>query len=112
MDEAYARADLVVCRAGATTVAELTAFGKPAILVPYPYAIYDHQRGNAEALHERGAAEMILDQELNGAILAEKIRGYFSQRPRLEAMAAAALALGRPDAARRIVDECCALAQA
>jgi UDP-N-acetylglucosamine--N-acetylmuramyl-(pentapeptide) pyrophosphoryl-undecaprenol N-acetylglucosamine transferase len=112
MDEAYARADLVVCRAGATTVAELTAFGKPAILVPYPYAIYDHQRGNAQALHERGAAEMILDQELNGAILAEKIRGYFSRRSRLEAMAAAARALGRPDAARRIVDECCALVQA
>ena len=66
MDEAYAQADLVLCRAGATTVAELTAFGKAAILVPYPYAIYDHQRGNAQALHERGAAEMILDQELNG----------------------------------------------
>jgi len=112
MDEAYARADLVVCRAGATTVAELTAFGKPAILIPYPYAIYDHQRGNAQALNERGAAEMILDQELNGAILAERIRGYFSQRPRLEAMAAAARALGRPEAARRIVDECSALAQA
>lgn len=112
MDEAYARADLVVCRAGATTVAELTAFGKPAILVPYPYAIYDHQRGNAQALHNGGAAEMILDQELTGQILAEKIRGYFSQRSRLDAMAAAARALGRPDAARRIVDECYALARA
>lgn len=112
MDEAYARADLVVCRAGATTVAELTAFGKPAILIPYPYAIYDHQRGNAQALHERGAAEMILDQELTGHVLAEKVRGYFCQRPRLEAMAAAARSLGRPDAAQRIVDECSALAQA
>ncbi|HKY09748.1 MAG TPA: undecaprenyldiphospho-muramoylpentapeptide beta-N-acetylglucosaminyltransferase, partial [Candidatus Binatia bacterium] len=60
MDHAYANADLVLCRAGATTVAELTAFGKAAILVPYPYAIYDHQRGNALALQERGAAEMIL----------------------------------------------------
>ena len=68
-------------------------------------------RATAEALHERGAAEMILDQELTGEILAEKIRGYFFQRPRLEAMAAAARALGRPDAAQRIVDECCALAQ-
>src|SRR5712692_9870006 len=63
MDEAYAQADLVLCRAGATTVAELTAFGKAAILVPYPYAIYDHQRWNAQTLQDRGAAEMILDQD-------------------------------------------------
>src|SRR5439155_20258858 len=70
MDEAYARADLVLCRAGATTVAELTAFGKAAILVPYPYAIYDHQRWNAQALQDRGAAEMILDRELSGETLA------------------------------------------
>ena len=112
MDEAYARADLVLCRAGATTVAELTAFGKAAILVPYPYAIYDHQRGNAEALQEHGAAEMILDRALNGQILAQKIRGYLAGRDRIDKMAAAARALGRPDAAARIVDECCALARA
>ena len=112
MDEAYAQADLVLCRAGATTVAELTAFGKAAILVPYPYAIYDHQRGNAQALHERGAAEMILDQELNGQILAPKIRGYLSDRGRLDQMAAAARMLGRPDAALHIVDECYGLAHA
>jgi UDP-N-acetylglucosamine--N-acetylmuramyl-(pentapeptide) pyrophosphoryl-undecaprenol N-acetylglucosamine transferase len=65
MDEAYARADLVLCRAGATTLAELTAFGKAAILVPFPYAIYDHQRWNAQMLQDQGAAEMILDQEIN-----------------------------------------------
>ena len=112
MDEAYARADLLICRAGATTVAELTAFGKAAILVPFPYAIYDHQRANAQALQERGAAEMILDQDLNGPMLAAKIRGYLSDRERLERMAAAARALGRPDAAARIVDECTALAHA
>ncbi|MGH7817610.1 MAG: UDP-N-acetylglucosamine--N-acetylmuramyl-(pentapeptide) pyrophosphoryl-undecaprenol N-acetylglucosamine transferase, partial [Candidatus Binatia bacterium] len=111
MDEAYARADLVLCRAGATTVAELTVFGKAAILVPFPYAIYDHQRGNAQALKERGAAEMILDQELTGELLAERIRNYFSDRSRIERMAAAARALGRPDAAQRIVDECYALAR-
>jgi UDP-N-acetylglucosamine--N-acetylmuramyl-(pentapeptide) pyrophosphoryl-undecaprenol N-acetylglucosamine transferase len=111
MDQAYATADLVICRAGATTVAELTAFGKAAILVPYPYAIYDHQRGNAQALQDQGAAEMILDQELNGPLLAEKIRGYLSDRARLARMAAAARAVGRPDAAARIVDECYALAQ-
>jgi UDP-N-acetylglucosamine--N-acetylmuramyl-(pentapeptide) pyrophosphoryl-undecaprenol N-acetylglucosamine transferase len=110
MDEAYARADLILCRAGATTVAELTAFGKAAILIPYPYAIYDHQRGNAEALAAAGAAEMILDQDLNGERLAARLRFYCSARERLAAMASAARALGRPEAAARIVDECYALA--
>jgi UDP-N-acetylglucosamine--N-acetylmuramyl-(pentapeptide) pyrophosphoryl-undecaprenol N-acetylglucosamine transferase len=112
MDEAYARADLVLCRAGATTLAELTVFGKAAILVPFPYAIYDHQRSNAQSLQERGAAEMILDQELTGARLAERIRAHFADRGRLERMAQAARALGRPEAAARIVDECRALAHA
>jgi UDP-N-acetylglucosamine--N-acetylmuramyl-(pentapeptide) pyrophosphoryl-undecaprenol N-acetylglucosamine transferase len=111
MDEAYARADLVICRSGATTVAELTAFGKAAILVPYPFAIYDHQRANALALQEQGAAEMILDRELNGKVLAERIRGYFDDRSRLAQMAAAARAAGRPEAAARIVEECYALAR-
>jgi UDP-N-acetylglucosamine--N-acetylmuramyl-(pentapeptide) pyrophosphoryl-undecaprenol N-acetylglucosamine transferase len=110
MDEAYARADLIVCRAGATTVAELTAFGKAALLVPYPYAIYDHQRGNAEALTSAGAAEMILDQELTGERLASRVRFYVSAQERLAAMAAAARGLGRPEAAGRIVDACYALA--
>jgi UDP-N-acetylglucosamine--N-acetylmuramyl-(pentapeptide) pyrophosphoryl-undecaprenol N-acetylglucosamine transferase len=109
MDEAYARADLVLCRAGATTVAELTTFGKAAILVPYPYAIYDHQRWNAQALQDQGAAEMILDQELSGDLLAGRIQAYVSDRQRLEQMAAAARGMGRPEAAARIVDECYAL---
>ena len=112
MDEAYAGADLVLCRAGAMTLAELTVFGKAAILVPYPFAIYDHQRSNAESLQERGAAAVILDQELTGEVLAERIRGYFTDRSRLERMAAAARALGRPDAAARIVDACYGLVQA
>jgi UDP-N-acetylglucosamine--N-acetylmuramyl-(pentapeptide) pyrophosphoryl-undecaprenol N-acetylglucosamine transferase len=106
MDEAYVKADLVLCRAGATTVAELTAFGKAAILVPYPYAIYDHQRRNAQALQDRGAAEMILDRELDGEILAARIRSYVSDPARIEAMGAAARAMGRPEASARIVDEC------
>jgi UDP-N-acetylglucosamine--N-acetylmuramyl-(pentapeptide) pyrophosphoryl-undecaprenol N-acetylglucosamine transferase len=109
MDEAYANADLVLCRAGATTVAELTAFGKAAILVPYPYAIYDHQRWNAQALQDQGAAEMILDQELSGDLLAGRIQAYVSDRQRIERMAAAARRMGRPEAAARIVDECYAL---
>lgn len=112
MDEAFAQADLTICRSGASTVAELTVFGKAAILVPFPYAIYDHQRGNAEALQAQGAAEMILDQELDGARLAARIRHYFSDRASLQKMAVAAKALGRPDAAARIVDECYALVAA
>jgi UDP-N-acetylglucosamine--N-acetylmuramyl-(pentapeptide) pyrophosphoryl-undecaprenol N-acetylglucosamine transferase len=106
MDEAYARADLVLCRAGATTVAELTAFGKAAILVPFPYAIYDHQRWNAQALQDQGAAEMVLDREITGELLAGRIRGYILHPSRIERMAAAARAMGRPEAAARIVDEC------
>ena len=112
MDRAYAGADLVLCRAGAMTIAELTVFGKAAILVPYPYAIYDHQRGNAESLQERGAAAMILDQELTGEVLATRIRGYLLDRSRLEKMASASRALGRPEAAARIVDACYSLVQA
>lgn len=112
MDEAYAKADLVICRAGASTVAELTAYGKAAVLVPYPYAIDDHQRWNAEALRDRGAAEMILDRELSGTILAQRLRRYVAEPGRIQAMAAAARALGRPDAAGRIVSECYALAGA
>jgi UDP-N-acetylglucosamine--N-acetylmuramyl-(pentapeptide) pyrophosphoryl-undecaprenol N-acetylglucosamine transferase len=111
MNEAYARADLVVCRAGATTVAELTAYGKAAILVPFPFAIYDHQRLNAQALEERGAAEMILERELTGELLAGRIRAYLSNPALMAAMADRARALGRPDAAARIVEECYALAR-
>ena len=109
MDHAYAEADLVVCRAGATTIAELTAFGKPAILVPYPYAAYDHQRWNAQALQEWGAAEMILDRDLSGEKLAATIRALYLDRERLKSMGEAARKLGRPEAAERIVDECYAL---
>jgi len=109
MDEAYARADLVVCRAGAGTVAELTAFGKAAILIPFPYAAFDHQRFHAQALQERGAAEMILDRELTADKLAERIRALYLDRGRLQAMGEAAGKLGRPEAAKRIVDECYAL---
>lgn len=111
MDEAYARADLVVCRAGAATIAELTVFGKPAILIPYPYAAYDHQRLNAEVLRDRGAAEMILDRQLDGGKLAARVRALYQDRARLAAMAQAAKRLGRPDAAKRIVDECYALVE-
>lgn len=106
MGNAYAAADLVVCRAGATTLAELTVLGKPAVLVPYPFAADDHQRANATVLEERGAARMILDAELTGEGLAEIIGELARDRGRLSAMAAAARGLGVPDAAERVVSVC------
>jgi UDP-N-acetylglucosamine--N-acetylmuramyl-(pentapeptide) pyrophosphoryl-undecaprenol N-acetylglucosamine transferase len=106
MATAYANADLVVCRAGATTLAELTALGKPAVLVPYPFAADDHQRKNAESLVARGAALQILDRELTVEGLAAAIAGLRDDPARRAAMARAAKALGRPDAAERVVDVC------
>src|SRR5262245_556597 len=100
----FEAADLLLCRAGATTLAELTVAGKPAILVPYPQAADDHQRRNAEALAQAGAAEMILQKELNGAALAERIRYYFRNPVDLRRMEQNSRALGRPDATERIVD--------
>jgi len=112
MGAAYAAADLVVARAGAMTCAELTAVGLPAILVPYPYATDDHQRRNAEVLVQAGAAEMILDAELDGERLARGLRGMLEDASRLASMAAHSRALGRPDAAERVADECLRLAPA
>ena len=109
MPTAYAAADLVVCRAGASTLAELTALGKPAILVPYPFAADDHQRRNAEALVARGAAVMILDREISAEKLAVEISSLRDDPTRLRAMAEAAKSLGRPDAAEKVVDVCLAL---
>jgi len=106
MGAAYAGADVVVCRAGATTLAELTALGKPAVLVPYPYAADDHQRKNAESLVARGAASMILDQELSPDNLSKAINELRAEPKQLDAMANAARELGRPDAAERVVDVC------
>jgi UDP-N-acetylglucosamine--N-acetylmuramyl-(pentapeptide) pyrophosphoryl-undecaprenol N-acetylglucosamine transferase len=100
----FAAADLLVCRAGATTLAELTVSGKAAILVPFPQAADDHQRRNAEALAEAGAAEMILQKNLSGPVLAARIRHYFEHRDRLRQMEQNSRALGRPDATERIVD--------
>src|SRR6185369_5263460 len=70
----FAAADLVICRAGATTTAELIAAGKASIMIPFPYAADDHQRKNAEALEESGASKMILQQDLSGERLATEIR--------------------------------------
>ena len=86
MGEAYVVSDIVISRAGATTLAELTALGKPALLVPYPYAAGNHQELNARKLLEIGAAKMILDGELSGEVLADAIRELYSSEKMREDM--------------------------
>jgi len=94
----------VLSRAGATTCAELTAAGKAALLVPFARAADDHQRVNAKALADAGAAVMIEEKGLSGAALAAALRDLLDDPRRLEAMETAALGLGRPDAAARVAD--------
>jgi UDP-N-acetylglucosamine--N-acetylmuramyl-(pentapeptide) pyrophosphoryl-undecaprenol N-acetylglucosamine transferase len=106
MAREYDAADLVICRAGATTLAELTVTGKAAVLVPFPYAAHHHQEHNAQTLATVGAAEVISDQALTGSLLAERIRHYWSHPDTLAAMAARCLALGKPDAATRVAQLC------
>ena len=105
MDREIADADLVICRAGATTLAELTAAARASILVPLPTATDDHQRKNAEVLATAGAAEVVDQKDLTGDLLAERIVGLLGNRARLAEMAAAARRLARPHAASEIVDK-------
>jgi len=100
---AYAVADLVVCRSGAMTLAEIAACGTPAILVPYPYAAHNHQEVNAHNLVERGAAALLLDRELTGERLAKEIAHLVADRQTLRRMSANARTFARLDAAERIV---------
>jgi UDP-N-acetylglucosamine--N-acetylmuramyl-(pentapeptide) pyrophosphoryl-undecaprenol N-acetylglucosamine transferase len=102
----YKQADLIICRAGATTVAEVTAMGKAVIFIPFPFAADDHQALNAGTLVREGAAEMILQKDLSAEVLSQKIEYYAAQPQALESMAARAGQLGHPDAARAIVDDC------
>lgn len=101
----YARADLIICRAGATTIAEVTACGKACLFIPFPYAVDDHQRRNAEALLKKDACFMMLERELSGITLAESI-GRLAEEPDLvRRTGELAFNLARLDAARIIVDE-------
>jgi UDP-N-acetylglucosamine--N-acetylmuramyl-(pentapeptide) pyrophosphoryl-undecaprenol N-acetylglucosamine transferase len=104
MELAYACADLVVSRSGATTVAELTACGLPAMLIPYPHATGRHQAANARALQRAGAAAVMSDAQLSAESLAERIAGMVDDRERLGATAERSRALGRPDAAEELAD--------
>jgi UDP-N-acetylglucosamine--N-acetylmuramyl-(pentapeptide) pyrophosphoryl-undecaprenol N-acetylglucosamine transferase len=111
MAEAYAWADLVVCRSGALTVSELAAAGLPAILVPYPHAVDDHQVGNARWLSESGAADLLLQREMSAERLAAQLETLLGDAPRRLRMAEAARAKAKPDAAERIADACLELAR-
>ncbi|MDH5525926.1 MAG: undecaprenyldiphospho-muramoylpentapeptide beta-N-acetylglucosaminyltransferase [Nitrospirota bacterium] len=106
MGAAYAAADLVVARAGATSLAEITALGKPSILIPYPHATHDHQRANAVTLVEAGAAVMIEQKELTPERLAETATSLLQNRSQMATMEKASRGLGRPGAAEEIVAEC------
>ncbi len=110
MAEAYAQADLVIARAGATTLAEVTVAGRPSILIPFPFATHNHQYVNAKALEDAGAAVLIEQRDLDPAGLAVLAAGLLEDTSRAEAMAEAAGGLALPEAAGRIADELTALA--
>lgn len=101
----YARADLIICRAGATTIAEVTAMGKACLFIPFPYAVDDHQRRNAEALLNRSACFMLLERDLNGARLAEMIMNLAGDLELTRRTGEKAFGEAHLDAAAIIVDE-------
>ena len=105
----YRACDFAICRAGAMTVAELACAGVPAVLVPFPHAVDDHQTGNARFLSEAGAGWLMPQRELTAETLAALIGGL--DRGTLAAMSAKAAALAKPDATRRVADICEALAR-
>ncbi|MGH8455569.1 MAG: undecaprenyldiphospho-muramoylpentapeptide beta-N-acetylglucosaminyltransferase [Stenotrophobium sp.] len=106
MPAAYAWADLVVCRAGASTVAELAAAGSAALLVPFPAAVDDHQTRNGEFLVRAGAALLVQERDMNAEKLADLLRELTGDRQRLVQMAQAARRCASPDSVHRIADEC------
>jgi UDP-N-acetylglucosamine--N-acetylmuramyl-(pentapeptide) pyrophosphoryl-undecaprenol N-acetylglucosamine transferase len=103
MEQGYAAADLALCRAGATTIAELTCAGVPSILVPYPHAAADHQTENAKSVAEAGAALLIPDGEIRRRLFLE-VTGLMNDPERLAGMAARARARGFPHAAETLAD--------
>ena len=105
----YQLSDLVICRSGASTVAELAACGKAALLIPYPYAAHHHQFINAKKLVDQGAAKMILDRELSGEIIAQTIFHLYRHPQERAGMEKSIRKLGRPRAAEEIVDHCYSL---
>ncbi len=109
MAQQYAWADVVICRAGALTIAELAAAGVASVLIPFPFAVDDHQTYNARFLSETGAAVLLPQTELDAEQLAQLLRGL--DRERLLAMAQAARGLAKPDATRQVAQVCISLAE-
>ena len=103
MDNAYACADMVVCRSGALTLAEVSALGKPAVLIPYPFAANNHQEHNARSFEKAGAAKVVVDKDATGGRLASEIKALLGDRKLLDDMATKSRALGHPDAAARVL---------
>ena len=110
MAGAYAWADLVIGRAGASTLAELTCVGLASVLVPFPFATHDHQSVNASQLEKAGAAVVVAEKNLNATVLADTVLALFADTRKLEAMERAALSLAKPEAARTIAEELTRLA--
>ena len=106
MAQAYADADLAICRAGALTLAELAAAGLGAILVPFPYAVDDHQTRNAQGFVQAGAAELVQERDFDAAKFAHRLQILLGDRERLLAMAQSARKLAKPDAAATIAQRC------
>jgi UDP-N-acetylglucosamine--N-acetylmuramyl-(pentapeptide) pyrophosphoryl-undecaprenol N-acetylglucosamine transferase len=104
MPVAFARADLIVCRSGAGAVAELAAAGKPAVLVPFPFATDDHQLRNAEAFERAGAAKLVLDRDFTGAKFFELLQTLAANREALDKMGECARHFAHPEAARRAAE--------
>jgi UDP-N-acetylglucosamine--N-acetylmuramyl-(pentapeptide) pyrophosphoryl-undecaprenol N-acetylglucosamine transferase len=111
MPRRFEAADLVLARSGASTVAELAAAGKPAVLIPLPTAADDHQRRNAEVMAQAGAARVLLEQDLTEALLEGTLSDLLTQPAKLRGMAENAKALARPDAAQKIARMAMALAR-
>jgi UDP-N-acetylglucosamine--N-acetylmuramyl-(pentapeptide) pyrophosphoryl-undecaprenol N-acetylglucosamine transferase len=108
MADAYQRADLILCRAGATTVAELAISGKPAVFIPYPFAADNHQEVNARDMADAGAALVFKQSELTGDKLAAALRPLCRDAARRAEMGARMKALARPEAAATVIDWCVA----
>ncbi len=104
MGQAYAAADLVVCRSGATTISEITTLGLPAVLSPYPYATANHQEKNARSLEKAGAARVVLDRDLNGQTLFDEVVKLIYNPAALERMGERSRSFGRPEAAKKIAN--------
>jgi UDP-N-acetylglucosamine--N-acetylmuramyl-(pentapeptide) pyrophosphoryl-undecaprenol N-acetylglucosamine transferase len=110
MPNQFAASDLILARSGASTVAELSASGKPSLLVPFPQAADDHQRKNAEVLVEGGAAQILLEHDMTGPALLDALSGLLRDREKLSEMASRARTFAHPEAAARIAQMVAGLA--